>query len=74
MAWATMGATALVTPTPNSWMQMNSALARAAAARYLPPSQPTMITSVVISAFCASCATISGQPSWNRARNSLPQL
>lgn len=53
---------------------MNRELASVAAARYFGPSQPTITTSVVNNEIWASCATISGQPSVNRARNSLPQL
>ncbi len=53
---------------------MNNALASAAAARKRGPSQPVMMTSVVISAIWASWAITSGQPSVSRARNSPPQL
>src|SRR3569833_2315602 len=61
-------------PMPNSCRATKKALARAAAARNFGPSQPSSTTSVVLSEICASCATISGQPSLNRAPNSPPQL
>ena len=70
---AIIGAVAPTMPMPNNCKATNSELASAAAARYFGPSQPSISVSVVKSEICATCATISGQPSLNRAPNSAPQ-
>ena len=52
---------------------MKNDVASVPAARYSGPSQPIMMTSVVNSAFWATCATTSGQASRKVARSSAAQ-